>query len=245
MKPQLFIAAALLVGVAIGYCAKPQDPPPAPAEKAVPAGKAMPADKGAAATIAALRARIADLEARLAADVQRPAPAPTNVPAAAAQVRAPQDGWRQHIENMKKNHPEQYAQMTNRMAQFRQRRLEHAQSRIDFLSSLDVSRMSASARKTHEELQAMIERREEIESRLHQPDLSGDDRRALFEEIMQTERELERLNRRERENLLKQTAADLGLKGAEAAELTATVKEIIEATEGMRWRPSRNGRRRR
>lgn len=244
IRSQVFIAAALLVGVAIGYCAKPQASASDAGAKPAPARKAAPADKGAGATIAALRARIADLEARLASEAARPAPAATNV-SAASPARAPQDGWRHHIENMKKNHPEQYAQMTNRIAHYRRRRLEHAQSRIDFLASLDVSRMSAAARKTHEDLQTMIERREEIESRLHDPELSAEDRRAIFEEMRETDRELDRLNRRERDNLLTQTANDLGLKGEDAAELTAAVKGIIEATEGMRWRPSRGERRRR
>ena len=241
IKSQMFIASALFVGVAIGYFVKPQENPPPPAPVAVQAKMPLP-DKGSEATIAALRARVAELEKRISEQpeaevaVQQAAAVPQPPP-------GPQD-WRKRFEEMKQNDPERYAQMTNRMAQFRARRLEHAQSRLDFLSSIDTSRMSASARKTHEQLQAMIERREEIESRLHQGDLADGDRRLLFEEMREADRELRRLNRAERDNLLNAAARELGLAKEEAAEMTDAVKSIIEATDSPGFFPPRGPRRR-
>lgn len=246
LKTQMFIAAALFTGVAIGYFVKSDASASAPAETRRPA-KTVIADEGSDATVAALRARVAELEKRLRASAAETAPARTAEVAAVAQPARPrpQESWRDRIEQMKKNDPARYAQMTNRFAQFRRRRLEHAQSRIDFLSSVDTSRMSASARKTHEALQDMIEKREELEQRMHNMlDLSDEERRNLWDEVRRTDREMNELNRQARDNLLEQTAGDLGFEGDDAKTIRETINGIIEATEGMGW-GNRGGRRRR
>lgn len=242
----MFIAAALFVGVAIGYFAKSDAPASAPAEPRRPA-KTVIADKGSDAAVAALRARVAELEERLRAATAEISSARTAEVAAVAQPARPrpQESWRDRMERMKKDDPARYAQMTNRFAQFRRRRLEHAQSRIDFLSSVDTSRMSASARKTHEALQDLIEKREELEQQMHNtPDLSDEERRKLWDEMRRTDREMHVLNRQARDNLLEQAAGDLGFEGDDAKTIRETINGIIEATEGMGW-GNRGGRRRR
>ena len=62
---QLLLAAALLTGVAIGYFTAGQDPVPAAAKAAAAADKPL-ADVGEAASLRALRRRIAELEKALA-----------------------------------------------------------------------------------------------------------------------------------------------------------------------------------
>lgn len=240
LKNQLFIAAALFVGVAIGYFAKSTPPNPVPETAVKPTVSAVLPDKGADASAAALRARVAELEKQLekrSASAQEVKPTPAPSPA------APRENWRDRMARMEKENPARYAQMTNSFAQVRRRRLEFAQSRIDFLSSVDTSRMSASARKTHEDLQELIEKREELESKMQSRDLSDEERRALFTELYSTAGEMHELNLKERDNLLMQTAEAIGLEGDDAAEMTATIKGIIEATEDMRWNPRRNRRR--
>lgn len=66
IKHQLFIGAALVAGVAIGYFAAPQKSSANVETEETYVAKSAIADSGEAASIAALRARIAELEAKLA-----------------------------------------------------------------------------------------------------------------------------------------------------------------------------------
>ena len=140
------------------------------------------------------------------------------------------------MERIKVEDPARYAQMTNQMAQFRQRRLERAQSKMDFLASVDTSMMSPEARKVHADLQDMIEKREAIEDKMRNfLDMSEEERRAAFDEMRETDGKIRELNRAERENLLAQTAQALGFQGDDATEIVETVKGIYEATENGGW----------
>ena len=232
------VAIALLAGVALGFCfgvttsTTPEQAKTA-REKTV---KRPLADAGEAASVKALRARIAELERQLAG---MKAKQPTNeVEKIAAQdsPRPPRGGGpREWMENMKKNDPERYAQMTNRFEQFRRRRAERQQRNLDFLSSVDTSRMSASAKKTHAALQEAIALREQLEAKIHQEGLSDAERLALFEQMRESEHELRSLRRAERDNLFEATANTLGFEGDDAKEIVDTLKEVVESTESS-WR---------
>ena len=244
LKSQLFIAAALLSGVAIGYFAKPDPVEADHRERQEAAVKALFSDKGDEASLAALRARIADLERRLAERGEANASERTESkvesagdrPAEAARPerRGPPTAaeMRERMARFEKEDPQRFAQMTNHFAQMRMRRQERAAMKIDFLSSIDTSGMDESARQTHEALQGLIARREELEEQMHDLDLSDEERAAAFEEMRRNDRAMRELNRVERDNLLAQTSAALGLSGEDAVELTETIKDIIEATEG-------------
>jgi len=147
---------------------------------------------------------------------------------------------REWMENLKKNDPVRFNEMTNRMARWRQRRLERAQSKVDFLSSIDTSGWSSRARDNHERLQDLIAKREQIEQSLHDPELSDDERKRLFDELRSTGDELRGLNMMERDTLLHETVKALGVSEREAKEFTLATREIIQATDdggGMRLPP--------
>ena len=230
----------LLVGTFIGFCSgisRSNGSEVGPAEKPK-AERRPPSDVGEAASVKALRARIAQLEGRLAAATAGVRPAEggsTNAVAAATQrdgalrVRVNPREW---MEDMKKRDPERFVQMTNRFAQFRQRRLARQQRNLDFLSSVDTSTMSASAKKTHASLQEAIERRAELEERMHQEGLSDDERHSIFEQLRESEHQLRRLRSEERRNLFKATATTLGFTGEDAKEIVATLEEVVDATDG-------------
>ena len=242
IKHQMFIAAALLAGVAIGYFVK-DEPIPAEEPKVEAKAKKPVADKGDEATVKALRHRITELERLLADKEDKSEIAISNAVAEAAKVRPPEPprgNWRERMEEMKKNEPERYTQMTNRFAQWRRDRAAQARDKIDFLSSIDTSRMSAGAKKTHNALQDLIARREDLEQQLHQEDLSDEERGKLMGELHSTHHELMRLNGEERKNLFDETAKGLGFTGAEAKEFTATIQEVIEATDSG-WGGRRHG----
>ena len=243
IKHQMFIAAALLAGVAIGYFVK-DEPIPTEAPKAEEVAKKPVADKGDEATAKALRRRIAELEKLLAEKDGASEIAISNAVAEAVKNRPPEPprgNWRERMEEMKKNDPERYTQMTNRFANWRRSRAEQARNKIDFLSSIDVSHMSAGARKTHNALQDLIARREEIEARLQDPNLSDEERGKLMGELHSSHHELMRLNGEERSNLFEETARNLGFEGEDAKEISATIQEVIRATDSGWGGPHRHG----
>ena len=150
---QIAIAAvALALGAAAGYSMRPAaggpQPPAKPETVAAERGRAI-GDNGAQASVKALRGRIAELEARLAelkAEKTGGAVAVAAVPPAAPERR---ESHSERMERMKKEDPARYVQMTNRFASWRRQRAETARSRMDFLASIDTSRMSKSARAVH------------------------------------------------------------------------------------------------
>ncbi len=156
------------------------------------------------------------------------------------------------LANLKTEDPERYQQITNGMARWRNDRAAQTKSRIDFLSSVDTSKMSRQARETHEKLQALYVERENLQASLDEMmmaggEISGEDRRKLFEQMRDTTREINSLSAQERENLIKQTAETLGFKGEDVGEIAATIKGIIDATETghnmQRFLSPRNGAR--
>jgi len=237
LKIQLFIAAALFAGVAIGYFAKSSDAV-MPAEDAGYVAKGKVTDKGESASVKALRKRIAELE-KLLAEKGRASEAAISNAVAEAVKNAPPFGRphgnpREWMENLKKTDPARFAQMTNRFAQWRQRRAERARNTIDFLSSVDTSNMSAGAKKTHDELQDLIAKREELEEQMHQEDLTEDQRHRLMEQMRETDRAVRKLKGEERTNLIEETARNLGFEGDAVKEISATLQEVIEATDSGR-----------
>lgn len=231
IKHQLFIAAALIAGVAIGYFVAPETTQvEREGETYVPA-EAI-ANEGEAASIAALRARIAELEAQLKGEKSVGEEIVSNAVSRLEGRRRRDEDPGARLERMKVENPERYTEMTNRFAQWRQAHRERQQSKLDFLGAIDTSRMSTSARETHEKLQDLIIRRDEIENEL-QAIAMGDDesRREVFGRLMEVNREISELNGEERKNLLNETAKILGLGDAEAAALTETVQDILEVTD--------------
>jgi hypothetical protein len=244
------IVISLLVGAAIGFCLGPMSSPspaPAPEPEAKPEQAQRPrnGDDGERAANRALRARIKELEDMLAKqgiEVEKMKEEETT-----RRDRGPRNwDFRADMERLKKEEPERYAQITNSMAQFRRHRLERAQSKIDFLSSIDTSRMSPAMLKVHSELQDMIEKREAVEEKMRGfMDMTEEERREAFREIGEIDGKIRELNRAERDNLLVQTAEALGFQGDDAAEIIDTVKSIYEATDsGWGWGgPGGGGRR--
>ena len=245
IRTQMFIGAALLAGVAIGYIAKPDRSAAAEPESDNAAAVAtLFSDKGEEASLAALRARVAELEKLLA---ERNAASDEAVATEAAPRR--EEGrrgppsaaeMRERFARMEKEDPVRFAQMTNFFASMRRQRMARAQSKIDFLSAVDTSRMSASAKSTHDELQYLIASREELEERMQNPELSDDERRQLFEEMRETDMAIRELSGEERDNLIGQLLEGIGLEGEESVEVSDTIRSIIEATNaggGMRGGP--------
>lgn len=242
MKKALFGAVLFAAGLALGWIVAGRASAP---EGKGPVAAARPkkaiADRGDEAALKALRKRVAELEGLLAASARETDMAVSNAVAEAVRANGgPRPGdFRERMERLKKDDPARYAQITNHMARFRQRQFERHQAALDFLSSVDVSRMSRGAQKTHADLQDLIVRREAIEERLHAEDLSDEDRHRLMGEMRDVNRDMWRLNREERVNLLDETARSLGFEGEDVKAISATVQKVIESTETFDMRHGR------
>ena len=113
-----------------------------------------------------------------------------------------------------------------------QRRAERARSRLEFLASIDTTKMSAEERETHEKLQSLLEKRSALEEKMGRIlDLPDEERNQLIMDMRDTHNEINELNGRERETLFRQTAELLGFQGEDAGEISATINEIINATD--------------
>ena len=227
------VVISLLAGAAIGFCFAPSAGAPKTApEKTSPKmvkAESRP-DEAAEKEMRVLRSRIKELEDMLAKqgiEVEK-----MKEESSRRERRDRPRDFRADMERLKKEEPERYAQITNSMAQFRRHRLERTQSKIDFLSSIDTSRMSPAMLKVHSDLQDMIEKREAVEEKMRGfMDMTEEERREAFQEIGEIDGRIRELNRAERDNLLVQTAEALGFQGDDAAEIIDTVKGIYEATD--------------
>ena len=227
------VVISLLAGAAIGFCFAPSTGAPKTApEKTSPKtvkAESRP-DEAAEKEMRVLRSRIKELEDMLAkqgVEVEE-----MKEESSRRERRDRPRDFRADMERIKKEEPERYAQITNSMAQFRRHRLERAQSKIDFLSSIDTSRMSPAMLKVHSDLQDMIEKREAVEEKMRGfMGMTEEERREAFQEIGEIDGRIRELNRAERDNLLVQTAEALGFQGDDAAEIIDTVKSIYEATD--------------
>lgn len=182
-----------------------------------------------------LKERIRSLERRLRKTRERKDESKEEINAVSEQPepRGPMQ-MREHMERMAREDPERYQQITNRFAQFRQNRAKRAASRIEFLSSIDTSRMSEKARRTHDELLDTIIQQEALEKKMHDVNLSDQERMEMFGQMRQLGERMQELSEIERDNLLTQTARELGFGASDAKEITSAIKEVIEATSPYR-----------
>ena len=233
IRQQLFIGAALLAGVAIGYFAgEGRVAAPLPREHGEKSHAHAPIKDVADANVNALRRRISELESELAERTDEGSGFVQTNGQGLAQNReggfASPANW---LENLKKTDPGRYTQTTNRIAQWRARRAERVQAKIDFFASVDTSRLGEKARQVHADLQEAIIRREELEEQLHRDGVTDGERRALWSEVREAERELSRLNMNERRNLIDATMRAYGLKGQAVKEVSSAIRDVVDATE--------------
>ena len=238
---------AMAAGVAVGYLVAPaRESAPKASEAQTPhksRARVVDADQGV--NVAALRRRIHELERRLA-DTAAAAEVLTNRSEEAVRPRGfspPNPGeWRARMEEMKKSDPERYTQMTNRMSQWRSRMIANTRDRLDFLSSLDTTGMTPKQLETHERLQALIARRDELMRTmdLDNANVSDEQRAKAFQEMRSIHERMRGLESAERDMLLQQMAHNLGCSKAESKELIGTIKTIYDATQS--WGGGRHGR---
>lgn len=238
-KYYMFILAALISGAAIGFFfggdTLPRSAATSSESEVTQAESAIP-EAGSDALVESLKARIAALEAELAAG-HRARRARAEGVSEDGEERAAENRRRgrgnpdERMEAFRRDNPEAYAQMTNRVAEWRQRRVEQHRNKIDILNSINITHLGPEAVETHEGLKALIAEREQVEADLMSPDLSREERIELFRRLGDVDREMRRLNGEERTILITETARELGLDGEQAEAFVGAINDVITATD--------------
>lgn len=231
---------AFFVGIAIGFAVshhvKDDAKNPPAATQSDKKSKGLKRSHEDNSDLRALRSRIRELERQLSDDSSKDAEDVQDKRGDKPNRGNQNFNISQWLERMKTENPEQYAQYTNRFHRWRDMRRNQVVSKLDFLSSIDTSMMNAKEKETHEELQRLIEVREEMQSNFEKAFASGTmsnkDRAEQFEELRNIDRQISRLNALERQMLIKKTAEEIGFVGDDANEIAGTITKIIEATEG-------------
>ena len=130
---------------------------------------------------------------------------------------------------MKKNLSEdQFDAVTNAIAGFRAKLAARAKGRIDFLSSIDVSKLSAGDRENHNKYVDLLKRREELMGKNKGGFPDFDTIRQMTEIQMQ----MGPLAKKERSMLVNEMAHDLGYQGDDAEVVRDTINNIYDCTSG-------------
>lgn len=229
---------ALCVGAALGYVIPKNTAPTTAVEEEDFLPKGMIENLGENATIDALRERIKSLELALEMQVassneEKPREERVRGNRRERGERGARGDFnpREMMENLKKEDPERYAQMTNNFERWRVRREAERTNRLDFLKSIDTSTMSAGTRSTHEKLLANTDKIAEVEAMLRDENTTDEERRELFGQIRELYDNQRQLNQAERDNLIEQISREVGMSAEDAAEFGATINEILQATE--------------
>lgn len=204
-------------------------------------------DKGEESTIAALRERIKTLERALSELENMTAATPSEE----VKIESPRRGRnrggfnpREMMENLKKEDPERYAQITNQFETMRRNRERSRSVRVEFLKSIDESSMSAATKENHEKLLENTEKLAELEARIQDPNMPDEERGELFRQLRDLHETQRELNTKERENLIAQVSLEAGMNPEDAAEFSETIQDILDATNefgGERRRGMRGG----
>lgn len=182
----------------------------------------------------ALRIRVHDLEdalaerdaelARLKQEKQAGAGSPGRPPG--------RDDFRKRMEQLKKENPEQYAEMEKRREEFRQRLERQEQNRNDFFASINTQSMTDAQRENHEKLIAALAKidalRAQREQAGAQPGSEAD--AALRQSMRDSMMELGALYEQERVYLLEQAASAAGYQGDDAANFVEYIQQAVQST---------------
>lgn len=233
MKKDVIAAAlaSLAVGAVVGWIAKP-----GPAREA---GATETTDRKARKSLVSEpRTRIKTVTTVVTNTVHDTV---TNMVEVVRQPPRGPDGWRAELERLKEENPTEYAARTNRMAQFRARMLQNAESKLETLAAIDTTGWSKRQLATHERYQELIARREELmEIMRHDSDSTEEQRSEAMEEMRRIGGELHSVSREERNTLLDHTISTLGYTGSAAAEIKDAITTIYSTTQ--EWGPP-HGRR--
>ena len=198
-----------------------------------------PAEDPALRTSAeALRLRVRDLEAALAERDAELARLKQEKQAEAAVPRRPgREDFRKRMEQLKKENPEQYAEMEKRREEFRQRLEQQEQNRSAFLTSINTQSMTAGQRENHDKMLNTLAKIDALRAQREQAQAEpGTEADVAYHQAMRENMmALGSLYEQERVYLLEQAANAAGYEGDDAANFVGYIQEAIQSTTMHGW----------
>lgn len=198
-------------------------PPPSPAAGSDDAnGRSAPDSKNG---------RAADLRADVPG--QEPDLTVIEQPAKERGVRGPSlDAFRQRMEQLKKEKPEQYAEKGRHRQEFLRRMGPEKQSRSEFLASVDTQNMSAAQKRNHDKLLETLAKLEALRTQEDpsRGDPGSDPDATRHQSLRQTMDELGALYDQERACLLGQAATAAGCEGDDVNTFVGYIQAVIQST---------------
>jgi hypothetical protein len=184
-------------------------------------------DDAALRAAAALRQRVAELEKALAQrDAERVPEPPKPQEAPADPPRRP--SFSDRMEQLKKDNPEQYAEMQKRREEFRQSMEQRAQDRAEFLAAVDTKNMNDAQKENHAKLLETVARVNELMAQMNQPGVEHT--KELHQQMGEAMGSLGELYTEERRYLLEETGRAVGYQGGQASDFADQMQAIIDNT---------------
>ena len=121
---------------------------------------------------------------------------------------------------------DEFSQVTNAMSQLRTRLAEKAKGRMEYLASINTDGMSAAERKNHAKYLELMQRREEIASKMK----GGFPNAESIQKMVELEMEMAPVAKKERSALVGQVARELGYQGEDVNVVRDTVDTIFDCT---------------
>ena len=184
--------------------------------------------------------RIKDLESQLAiarAEIKRLGKLKEDAEAAAKKAQAdapkpPDFAFNENTdlnEEMKKHlSDDQFVAATNAIADLRARLTAKAKGKMDFLSSVDASKMSAADRATHEKYLDLMKQRADLMAKMKGgfPDMES------MQKMMEVEMKMGPVAKEERSVLVNEVVRELGYAGDDAVVVQDAISSIYDSTSG-------------
>jgi len=121
-----------------------------------------------------------------------------------------------------------FAAATNAMEEMRAKLRKRSKNRIEFLSSVDTSRMSEKQRENHERFLSLLQRREALSEKMKGKGLLPDF--GALQEMVALDMEMRPIAKDERAALLQGVANELGYTGEDAEVLQDTINTVFDCT---------------
>ncbi len=188
--------------------------------------------------LAQLRKRVSELEHQLAEKSrQQPALAKATKPEEPEQNKlSRRQRWEASMEKLRRENPEQYAEIQHKREEFRQTMEQRTRDRVDFLDAVDERNMTQEQLENHARLVEAVARVNELRASFADESGRTPEKRREMGELMET---LVSGYTEERQYLFEETARAVGYQGDDAAIFADHLQTIFENTTLQH--PSRRG----
>jgi hypothetical protein len=182
-----------------------------------------------------LRRRVAELEKALAAREAARVQEPKTPTEEKREERPPRQFFTERMEQLKKEKPEEYAELQKRFEERRQSREQQKQDQAEFMAAVDTKNMTDMQKENHAKLVETVARLNELSAQMHQPGVERTPE--MNQEMHEARSSLGELFVQERRFLLEETGRAIGYQGTQAGEFADQMQVIIDNTTmpGFDW----------